>query len=344
MRHNSEGHFQIASRKQREKRNVVEERQLTPTTTRLEKPLRIAEQVWPEGTVPVVSVFCITYNHQKFIRDTIEGFLMQETTFPVEIFIHDDASVDGTAQIIKEYAEKYPALFWIVLQTQNQWSKGNRHIFFEFLKRQKGQFIALCEGDDYWTNSKKLARQTDLLLGRKDASGCFHSANVLHGEEVTAEVNPPPHLCRDRFLEDLEFSFWLPTASLMIAKNAVPPAMNWAENLLVGDAPLIAEICAKGNLLYIPETMCVYRKHPNGVWSSLEWNEQKTAFIELFIAAEKRFKTHKLEKMKLRKKQMCLELCVWHWKRFSICKALYYWWHYAKTFPSRGVLLQPIEE
>lgn len=294
--------------------------------------------------MPLVSIWCITYNHANFISDAIEGFLMQETTFPVEIFVHDDASSDGTADIVSEYAAKYPQLFWTVLQTENQWSQGNRHIFFELLKRQKGRFIALCEGDDYWTDSKKLAMQADLLLSRNNASGCFHSADVLSDEGVTTEVNPPPHLCRDRFLDDLEFSFWLPTASLMVRKEAIPKTMNWAANLLMGDAPLISEICSQGELIYTPETMSVYRKHSNGMWSSLDWNKQKIAFVELFIAAEKRFKHYKLEKMKLRKKQMCSELCVWHWENSSFLKSLYYWWHYATTFPSRGVMLEPIKE
>jgi hypothetical protein len=73
----------------------------------LQKPVRIIEQVWAEGTVPLVSIWCITYNHANFIRDAIQGFLMQKTTFPVEIFIHDDASTDGTAEIIQEYSNKY---------------------------------------------------------------------------------------------------------------------------------------------------------------------------------------------------------------------------------------------
>jgi len=85
----------------------------------LENPVRITEQKWPEGTQPVVSIFCITYNHEKYIRDAIEGFLMQETTFPVEIFIHDDASSDKTQQIIHEYQERYPWLFKIIFQKEN---------------------------------------------------------------------------------------------------------------------------------------------------------------------------------------------------------------------------------
>ena len=94
--------------------------------TPLAKPLRITEHNWPEGTVPLVSITCITYNHVNFIRDAIEGFLMQETTFPVEILIHDDASNDGTAEIVREYDARYPQLIKAIYQTENQYSRGKK--------------------------------------------------------------------------------------------------------------------------------------------------------------------------------------------------------------------------
>ena len=93
---------------------------------RLEKPVRITQQVWPEGTVPVVSICCITYQHVNFIRDAVEGFLMQETTFPVEIIIRDDASLDGTTQIVSSYQVKYPRLIRTILHTENQYSLGKK--------------------------------------------------------------------------------------------------------------------------------------------------------------------------------------------------------------------------
>ena len=97
--------------------------------------------------MPVVTIRCITYNHHNFIRHAIEGFLMQETTFPVEIIIHDDASTDGTAEIVKEYAEKQPQLFRTILQKENQYSSGGwpkvRKMLFSMCR---GKFIALCEG------------------------------------------------------------------------------------------------------------------------------------------------------------------------------------------------------
>ena len=111
----------LSSLKVQTESQSVDQTSKVPQPDRLPHPVRITEQVWPEGTVPVVSIFCITYNHEKFIREAIEGFLMQETTFPVEIFIHDDASSDATAQIVKDYAAKFSQLFKMVLQTENQY-------------------------------------------------------------------------------------------------------------------------------------------------------------------------------------------------------------------------------
>ena len=113
---------------------------------------------------PLVSICCATYNHERYIRDVIDGFLMQKTTFPIEIIIHDDASTDETARIVKEYAEKHPDLIVPIFQTENQYSKNKESIFAWFVyPRSRGKYIALCEGDDYWVDPIKLQKQVDYL-------------------------------------------------------------------------------------------------------------------------------------------------------------------------------------
>jgi len=118
---------------------------------------------WEQCLLPVVSICCITYNHEKYIREAIDSFLMQETNFPFEILIHDDASVDGTTEIVLDYAKRYPGIIRPIIQEENQYSQGGlinpRFVFPE----TKGKYIALCEGDDYWTDKTKLKKQVSFL-------------------------------------------------------------------------------------------------------------------------------------------------------------------------------------
>src|ERR1041385_404841 len=109
------------------------------------KPIRITEQQWEEGSLPWVSVSCITFNHESFIHETIEGFLRQETTFPVEILIHDDASSDKTAEIVQKYEKRFPKLFQVIYQEENQFSQGINPFAKFLFPRARGKYIALCE-------------------------------------------------------------------------------------------------------------------------------------------------------------------------------------------------------
>ena len=111
----------------------------------------------------VVSVCCITYNHEPYIRQCLDGFMMQKTTFPFEVLIHDDASTDGTADIIREYEIKYPDIVKPIYQKENQYSKGIAISRTYNYPRAKGKYIALCEGDDYWIDPLKLQKQVDFL-------------------------------------------------------------------------------------------------------------------------------------------------------------------------------------
>ena len=112
----------------------------------------------------MVSVSCITFNHAGYIRQALDSFLMQKTDFAYEILIHDDASTDGTIDIIKEYEERYPDIIRPVLETENQYSKGISNISGVFnFPRARGRYIAMCEGDDYWSDPYKLQKQFDLM-------------------------------------------------------------------------------------------------------------------------------------------------------------------------------------
>ena len=124
---------------------------------------------------PLVSICCITYNHAPFIQKCLDGFLMQQTDFPIEILIHDDCSTDGTTDIIKEYAAQYPDLIFPLYEEVNQYQQGKAtEIDFYNYRRARGKYIAYCEGDDYWTDPLKLQKQVDFMEANPEYSVCFH--------------------------------------------------------------------------------------------------------------------------------------------------------------------------
>ena len=130
-------------------------------------------------TTPLVSICCITYNHASFIRKCLDGFLMQQTTFPIEILIHDDCSTDGTTEIIREYEAKYPDLIFPLYEEENQYQQGKAaEIDFYNYRRARGKYIAYCEGDDYWTDPLKLQKQVDFMEANPEYSVCFHDFQV----------------------------------------------------------------------------------------------------------------------------------------------------------------------
>ena len=112
---------------------------------------------------PLVTIRCITYNHEPYIRQCLEGFVMQKTNFKFEAIVHDDASTDKTADIVREYAEKYPDIIKPIYETENQYSKKNGSLTRIMNEHTRGKYIALCEGDDYWTDPLKLQKQVDFL-------------------------------------------------------------------------------------------------------------------------------------------------------------------------------------
>jgi glycosyltransferase involved in cell wall biosynthesis len=129
---------------------------------------------------PLVSISCITYNHAKYIRDALKGFLIQKTTFPIEILIHDDASTDGTTEIIKEYEKKYPDIIKPMYETENQWNKGKKGSAVFNFPRAEGKYIALCEGDDYWTDPYKLQKQVDFLEANEESGMVYTKVRYFY--------------------------------------------------------------------------------------------------------------------------------------------------------------------
>jgi glycosyltransferase involved in cell wall biosynthesis len=258
---------------------------------RLETPVRITEQVWPEGTVPVVSIYCITYQHGNFIREAIEGFLMQETTFPVEIIIHDDASTDGTAEILREYQEKFPQLFQAILQKENQYSSGNwSQVRQKLTAMCRGTFVATCEGDDYWISKEKLQKQVEFFDTKPDAVLCgCRSYVITEHRETPYDIVPNNSPCA---LEDLQpydlirCKWYLKTLSRMTKTSFFRDVFRRPSFPKFGDFAFVIA-CAietqnRPQLVgCIDDAMCVYREHEGGVWTGIGRVKQLEADLEV---------------------------------------------------------------
>jgi glycosyltransferase involved in cell wall biosynthesis len=207
---------------------------------------------------------------------------MQETTFPVEIVIHDDASTDGTANIIREYEAQHPHIIKPIYQTENQYSKV-RHpdVVFNF-PRSKGKYIALCEGDDYWTAPDKLQTQVDLMESHQEYSGCFHNVSMVYEDGAQSTRPQYARPLKDAFtVGDLAEHNYISTPSALFRARIFPKFPDWYAQVPVGDWPLHVLNAQHGNVGYIDRVLAVYRVHQGGVWSSLSEVERSEKTIQV---------------------------------------------------------------
>ena len=197
---------------------------------------------------PLVSICCLTYNHELFITKAIEGFLMQKTSFPIEIIIHDDASTDGTYEIVKSYSKKYPNLIVPIIQTENQWSKGIRPSPTYVWPRAQGKYIALCEGDDYWTDPFKLQKQVDILESNPAFSLCFHNSRYLTNKKGGIEKLFCKLQKKTFNIDDvIERDWFIPTQSMIFRSTYIKDLPFFFEFIPSGDLALQLILALKGD-------------------------------------------------------------------------------------------------
>lgn len=215
----------------------------------------------------IVSICCITYNHDKFIRECLEGFVMQKTNFNFEVLIHDDASIDNTVSIIREYEKKYPEIIKPIYQRENQYSKGVSISATYNFPRAKGKYIAMCEGDDYWIDPLKLQKQVDFLETDEEYVLCFHKVNILKtdGTIVKDFITRVPENYETQ--ETLgRFGNYIHTPSVVFRNNIKEFPAEFKQSP-IGDYFLYMLLAQYGKLKYIEENMAVYREGI-GVWSN----------------------------------------------------------------------------
>lgn len=239
---------------------------------------------WGDRKVPVVSILCTTYNHERYVESAIRGFLSQDCTHPFEILIHDDASTDLTQRVIRAWQQRYPSIIKPVLQTVNQMSRGARPIE-TLLARAQGGFIATCEGDDYWVDPAKLQRQVDYLITHPDVSCTAH--NYHHFVESSLTVRPWRRPKADfaitpRQLMAVRWLLWMPTLVFRKTFSTLPPERAMAA---FGDQFLTSYLGTLGRGMYF-ETMfgAVRRENQFSSWSPLPETEKERRRVKTWAA------------------------------------------------------------
>lgn len=218
----------------------------------------------------IVSIWCMTYNHEMYVRDAIEGFLSQKTSFRYEIIIHDDASTDNTVKIIKEYEQKYPDLIHSICQKNNQYSRNQpstKWIWDIAAQNCKGKYIAICEGDDYWIDVQKLQIQVDFLETHSEYIMAVHDAvNVDYVNHVVKSGSAYDKDCKVSSRDIIMQNKCIFSAS-MVYRREVLQMNGFFVNSGISDYPILLYSLEKGKIFYFTRIMSVYRQHHEGSWS-----------------------------------------------------------------------------
>ena len=222
---------------------------------------------------PVVSMCCLTYNQAATIAQCLDSMLMQVVDVPVEIVVHDDASTDGTAEIVADYADRHPTLIRTILQTTNQYGGASTHPVVLLLEAARGDYVALCEGDDYWTDTRKISIQFDALNAHGQIDICGHDARVLRINEASRSVEEriqgyPGGIYTPQQVamkEDVKIA----TASLFFRRSVATTFSEFmrSRHRDIGDLYLKILGARRGGLLYLPKAMAAYRQNNPGSWS-----------------------------------------------------------------------------
>lgn len=253
-----------------------------------------------------VSVYCLVYNHEKYLRDALEGFVKQKTTFKYEVFVHDDASTDGSAEIIKEYATKYPNIIKPIFQKQNQYSQKVKIVKTFIYPHISGKYIAACEGDDYWTDEYKLQYQYEVMEAHPECSICSHYARVVEMDnKALVRFSPDKryNACEgvmDKELQmDISMNDMFQLSSDFMRRSVYDKYTEnrpeFANKMLVGDTPLLLFFAKYGSLYFIDREMSVYRRGTEGSWTKRNLWKAETrirhvdASIEGLIACKEFF-------------------------------------------------------
>ena len=214
-----------------------------------------------------VSIICNTYNHERYIRDALNSFLMQKTTYPFEILIHDDASTDGTADVIRAYQSKYPDIVLPIYQEENKYSQGIRISEKYQLPRARGKYIAFCEGDDYWIDQYKLQKQYDVMEEHPEIDICAHAVYKMKNGRKRGLFSPRSEVCVIK-IEDVITGggAFVGTNSLFFRKSVFDHNPKYSQIISL-DYVWQIRGSLRGGMMYLPDVMSVYRIGVKDSWT-----------------------------------------------------------------------------
>ncbi len=234
-----------------------------------------------ENNEPLVSIVCDTYNQAPYIRDALDGFLCQKTDFSFEIIVHDDASNDETADIVREYEAKYPDLFRCVYRSENMYSHDPKILEHYVFPLARGKYIAICEGDDYWTSPDKLQKQIAYMEANPDCTLCVCAADIVDPDGNQVGLVTPYESDGEVSMNDMirGGGGFVPTASIVAPTRLAQNRAPFCDMTDVDDAVLQLWFGANGKAHYFNERMCAYRTAVPGSWTETFLTANKDARI-----------------------------------------------------------------
>ena len=232
----------------------------------------------------LISACIITYNHEKYIRQCLEGAVSQEVSFPYEIVVGVDKSDDNTKIICEEFKEKYPHLIKLVSHEVRLGMKGNS---MDSIERCRGKYIAICEGDDCWTHPLKLQKQVSFLESNPDCSMCYHPTTIVYTDnsKMNKITGPTGKFQQSSYKFSMDevicgrLGIW--TAAIVFRSNVLAELPSWVDNITFGDVALKLFCATKGKIGYLgPDSMSIYNRNVENAWSfhegkTIAWEDQR---------------------------------------------------------------------
>ena len=229
----------------------------------------------------VLTIVCTVYNHEQYLRECLQGIVNQKTDFAFEAVVHDDASTDGSQEIILDYARRYPNIIKPILQKENQYSKHNGSLTKAIYPNIKGKYVAICEGDDYWTDPYKLQKQVEFLEQNPDATLCFHNVEIVNREGTLLHGNLYAHLEQRYYTAGEIISRWtVPTCSAVVRTECYL-ATPYDPRFVVGDNVIWFKCLEHGKAFCINSKMAVYRRDING-WTLKSYRGDKAVVLSSY--------------------------------------------------------------